>query len=149
MIPIEVRDADWKSDGEAIREIRTEVFIREQEVPEELEWDGMDSKCRHALVYVGGDPVATGRITPDGQIGRMAVLADYRGSGAGMALLRHLIDAARDQGHDRVFLHAQTSALSFYERAGFQAYGPEFDDAGIPHQAMALELDDVGDADGG
>jgi predicted GNAT family N-acyltransferase len=137
-----VREADWQRDQEALRAIRESVFVREQGVPLELEWDGLDSDCLHLLAETGdGAAVGTGRLLPDGHIGRMAVLPEWRRRGIGRSLLRGLIDAARQRGVARVILNAQTYAIAFYEKAGFEAVGAEFLDAGILHRRMILQLD--------
>jgi len=123
--------------------IRSEVFIREQGVPESEEvdsYDTTDETCVHALVRVEGAPGATGRLyqpAPSvGKIGRMAVLAQYRGCGAGSAVLDALINEGRRRGVGSLVLDAQTHAVPFYERRGFAPEGPPFFDCGIPHQAM-------------
>jgi len=136
-----VRLADWPRDRNALRRIRHEVFVVEQRVPAELEWDGIDSDCRHALAEDGGArAVGCARLLPDGHIGRMAVLRDWRGRGVGAALLKLLVAEARAVGHARVVLNAQTQALAFYMRQGFVACGEEFLEAGIAHRAMTKEL---------
>jgi predicted GNAT family N-acyltransferase len=88
----------------------------------------------------GGHPIGCGRLLPDGHVGRLAVLAPWRGRGVGAALLARLVALAGETGHTRVVLNAQTHALPFYARAGFTPYGPVFEEAGIPHQAMELRL---------
>ncbi len=85
-----------------------------------------------------GEPLGTGRLLPDGHIGRMAVIAPWRGRGVGDAILRTLVEAGAERGHGQLRLNAQLSAIGFYERLGFEALGPVFDDAGIPHRAMRL-----------
>src|SRR4051812_3960176 len=136
-----VRLADWHRDEARLKAIRHEVFVVEQEVPVELEWDGLDGECRHALAEdSAGNAIGCGRLLPDGHIGRMAVQAQWRGKGVGSALLRHLILLARGVGHERAVLNAQVHAMPFYARYGFTACGDTFDEAGIPHQAMALPL---------
>ncbi|NND59877.1 MAG: GNAT family N-acetyltransferase [Gammaproteobacteria bacterium] len=133
----DIRLADWDRDRERIRSIRETVFVVEQKVDPELEWDGEDESSLHVLAAPSGEaPVATGRLQPDGKIGRMAVLEQWRGQGLGKLLLKHLVQAAADAGHDHVYLHAQSHALPFYAAAGFVADGPEFDEAGIPHRLM-------------
>ncbi|MFO8023602.1 GNAT family N-acetyltransferase [Thiohalophilus sp.] len=127
----------------AIESIRRRVFIEEQQVPEELEWDGQDEQATHLLAWVDGLPVATARMLPDGHIGRMAVLRAWRQRGIGMALLTVLLTLARKQALERVFLHAQLAAMDFYARAGFIETGNPFMDAGIPHKTMVLELDQI------
>ncbi len=135
------RIADWDSDRKLIRRIRHEVFVIEQEVEPELEWDGKDPDCIHALAGLADDEmVATGRLQPDGKIGRMAVLAPFRRQGLGDAILARLVEAALQSQMAGVYLHAQTHAMPFYERHGFHAEGPEFDEAGIPHRLMRRVL---------
>ncbi len=136
-----VRLADWARDQAALRDIRRAVFVVEQNVPEALEWDGIDGDCRHAIAEnTAGEPIGCARLLPDGHIGRMAVVAAARGQGVGDALLRRMIALASELGHARVIVNAQTHALAFYERHGFVAFGPEYDDAGIPHRAMERRL---------
>lgn len=137
-----VRAADWPAEESLIRAIRRKVFIEEQHVSEEEEWDGRDAQCRHVLALSGtGAVIGTGRVMPDGKIGRVAVLAEWRGQGVGEALMHELIRMARDSGLDECYLHAQTYALPFYEKLGFVAEGGEFMDANIPHRAMRLRFD--------
>ena len=131
---------DWQDRRDDLRAIRKSVFIEEQHVPKELEWDGLDSGCTHALAMIGATPVATARLTPQGQIGRMAVLREFRGRGIGSQLLAAVVEQARRAGHTEVFLHAQVSVIGFYERHGFVAEGENFMDAGIEHRTMRLSL---------
>jgi predicted GNAT family N-acyltransferase len=136
-----VRPANWTVDREGLRAIRRAVFIEEQGVPEELEWDEHDEHCRHVLALAaGGGRIGTGRLSPDGRIGRMAVLREWRGRGVGSAVLQALLQQARVDGYTTVRLHAQTHALAFYARHGFEATGPEFLEANIVHRSMHLEL---------
>ncbi len=135
--PFRVRIANWQEDREAIRAIRKEVFILEQSVPPEVEWDGHDADCLHVIAETPNrDAIGTGRLQASGKIGRMAVLRPWRGTGVGSALLTRLLEAARNGGIDEVFLHAQSQVLCFYERAGFAAEGEEFKEADIPHRLM-------------
>ncbi|MCW9024690.1 MAG: GNAT family N-acetyltransferase [Gammaproteobacteria bacterium] len=141
MDKFEIKTASFSSDHDAICHIREQVFIHEQQVPEELEWDGLDDQAFHLLALTTEQqPVGTVRMLNNGHIGRMAVLPDYRHQGAGHALLNHVLKVANQQHLDRVFLHAQTSAVSFYEQQGFISEGPIFMDAGIPHQTMHKSL---------
>jgi predicted GNAT family N-acyltransferase len=136
-----VRPAVWERDDEALRLIRFAVFVVEQHVPEELEWDGIDAACEHAIAEdEAGSPVGVGRLLPDGHIGRMAVLREWRGRGVGGALLERLVALARERGHAVARLNAQTHAMPFYESHGFVAVGEAFDEAGIPHRAMERAL---------
>jgi len=136
-----VREAKWEEAGEQLRAIREHVFIREQGVPEDMEWDGLDAECFHLVAETGlGDAIGTVRLLADGHVGRMAVLKEWRGKGVGSALLLRTIELARDMELRRVVLNAQTSALGFYLKAGFTTLGGEFMDAGIPHYRMELVL---------
>jgi predicted GNAT family N-acyltransferase len=138
---VHVLPADWAADREVLRAIRGAVFIEEQGVPQEVEWDDQDAAAQHFLaIDQAGRRVGCGRLLPSGQIGRMAVLAEHRGRGIGRLILDTALEAARQQGLTRVFLHAQTAVVPFYARAGFLADGGEFMEAGIPHQAMSLAL---------
>ena len=127
---------DWETHRGALRALREAVFIVEQGVPRDIEWDGQDEQALHVLGTIDGLPVACGRLLPNGKIGRMAVLADHRGHGHGAAVLDVLIGAARERGLDSVYLHAQQHAADFYARAGFSPEGEPFEEAGIPHVAM-------------
>lgn len=121
--------------------IRDQVFIVEQHVPVELERDPADVDYVHALARdSGGRGIATGRLLPDGKIGRMAVLSEWRGKGVGRNLLECLIDAAATRGDRAVRLDAQIQASGFYRRQGFVAEGEPFMDAGIPHVHMGRTL---------
>jgi predicted GNAT family N-acyltransferase len=136
-----VRLTDWARDGEALRDVRSAVFVVEQAIPDELEWDADDAVSVHALaVATDATAVGCGRLLPDGHIGRMAVLRDWRGRGVGAALLATLVDLARKRGHTAVLLHAQTHALDFYTKQGFASVGEVFTEAGLPHQTMRLSL---------
>lgn len=138
---VHVFDAPWDRHEEQLKKLRERVFIEEQGVPRDLEMDGLDAAAWHVLALnAAGQPVGCGRLLPSGQIGRMAVLAELRGSGLGRRLLDTLVERAKALGLQRVFLHAQKRAVPFYRRAGFLPEGEEFLEAGIPHLAMALEL---------
>ena len=120
--------------------IRFTVFVQEQRVPAEIELDDMDARCVHALAFDGDAAVGTGRLLPDGHIGRMAVLKEFRNRGVGAAMLKRLIEAARERGDREVALSAQVHAVRFYRAHGFVEEGPEYEDAGIQHQSMRLSL---------
>lgn len=135
-----VRRADWARDAEAISGVRRRVFVEEQSVPAELEWDGADETAVHLLALnAQGQAVGTARLLASGQIGRMAVVPAWRRRGVGSALLRAILAIAREDGRPPPFLNAQTSALSFYRRAGFAPEGTEFEEAGIAHWRMVIE----------
>ncbi len=132
----ELRLGDWETLREDASRIRFTVFVDEQKVPAEEELDELDAVCRHALVYADGTAVATGRLAPDGRIGRMAVLASHRRRHYGAQIMRALLAEADAVGHPQTYLHAQCHALGFYEKFGFVAEGPIFDEAGIDHRTM-------------
>jgi predicted GNAT family N-acyltransferase len=138
MIRIDVHP--WEDAREDASRIRFEVFVQEQGVPLEIEMDARDVDCLHALAYLDGAAVGTGRLLPDGHIGRMAVLKSSRGHGVGGAMLERLVDEARRRGMRSVALAAQTHAIGFYRKHGFAALGEEFVEAGIPHQEMRRML---------
>ena len=136
-----VLPAEWNAHCDPLRTVRRAVFVDEQGVPEALEWDELDGLCRHVLaVDARGEGIGAGRLTPDGRIGRMAVLKAWRGKGVGSAILVALLQAAEREGRTTVTLHAQTHAIGFYARHGFAAEGPEFLEADIPHRMMSLIL---------
>lgn len=131
----------WERLRDDASQVRHAVFVVEQSVPLEIEMDDMDAVCVHAVAYdAAGEPVATGRLLPDGHIGRMAVLARMRGTGLGGQVLRALIEKGREAGQSVLMLNAQTHARAFYEAHGFAACGEEFIDAGIPHVSMRMAL---------
>lgn len=140
-VPIEVIPTTWQEDEVALRALREEVFIKEQHVTPDLEWDEHDENSIHFLAFNDKhEPVGTARLMTTGQLGRMAVLANYRKQGFGSALLRKAIKEAQKQNLTEVVLYAQTHALPFYEKFGFTAYGDEFMDADIPHRRMKLSI---------
>ena len=143
---IDIQVVDWHEKQDALKAIRKSVFIDEQHVPKDLEWDGQDDDCTHFLASVNATPVATARLTSKGQIGRMAVLREYRGIGIGSSLLASVIDQARLSGFKQVFLHAQVNVIGFYEKYGFSAEGDIFIDAGIEHRTMRLSILENGQA---
>lgn len=131
------------TDFAACLAIRRKVFVEEQSVPEDLECDAADATAVHLLATLDGRPVGTARLLidgPEGKIGRVAILPDCRGTGAGAALMRAALDELRARGVTTARLGAQTHALGFYEKLGFTAYGPIYDDAGIPHRDMSRLL---------
>ncbi|MER7621451.1 GNAT family N-acetyltransferase [Streptomyces sp. NPDC126503] len=149
-----VRQAVGEEDRAACFAVRREVFVEEQGVPPELEYDAYDATAVHVLaVRADGVPLGTGRLlygadaiaktgadAAVGSLGRLAVTRAARGLGVGAALVGAVEEAARERGLGAVDLHAQTQALGFYERLGYVAYGPEFPDAGMPHRAMRKAL---------
>lgn len=138
--------ASWDEHLAELRAVREPVFLVEQAVSPELEWDELDASSVHVLARdQSGQPIGTARLTPDGHIGRMAVLRPWRGRGVGRALLERLIERAGSDGHPALELHAQTHAIGFYERFGFAAFGPEYEEAGMPHRSMRLVLEPAPD----
>jgi predicted GNAT family N-acyltransferase len=142
-----VERADWAraNERDALCGIRVEVFVREQQVPESLEWDEFDTVSTHLLARdASGEPIGCARMTPQGKIGRVAVRRPWRGLGIGAVLLRELVSRGRAQGLAEMTLYAQHNAVAFYDREGFVAFGDTFVEAGILHQAMRLDLSVVG-----
>lgn len=136
-----VEPADWIVDQADLKFVRTEVFIIGQNIPEAEEWDELDPRSIHVIARDNeGRPIGTGRLTPDDKIGRMAVLASWRGKHVGESIMQALIQRAREQRRPALEMHAQSYAIPFYERSGFQAYGEEFIECDIPHRMMRLEL---------
>jgi predicted GNAT family N-acyltransferase len=136
-----VRLVDWRDASPVLAGIRTTVFVGEQKVPPEIEIDGRDPECVHALAESAtGEAVGTGRLMPDGRIGRMAVLAPWRSRGVGAAMLEALMAEARRRGLREVYLHAQSGAKDFYLRHGYAVEGEEYLEAGIPHIGMRARL---------
>ncbi len=136
------RLADWQNpdDRQKLQAIRQQVFVEEQGVPVELEWDEHDDTALHFLAELDGNAVATARLILDdadtARIGRMAVLAGCRGRGIGRALMQTVTNCAEQRGISCLKLYAQVQVIAFYERFGFEAQGEIFQDAGIPHRAM-------------
>lgn len=134
---ITVTIGDWHAQQMHARTVRDDVFIREQNIPVALEWDEMDAVSLHALAFAeAGKAIGTGRLLPDGHIGRMAVTSAMRGAGVGSAILAALMQAAQERGDKTVVLSAQIRAEPFYARHGFEREGDEFMEAGIPHIQM-------------
>jgi predicted GNAT family N-acyltransferase len=136
---VRIELGDWPSLRARAEPVRFAVFVEEQRVPMEIELDEFDPVSVHALALAAdGTVLGTGRLLPDGHIGRVAVLRQARGAGVGSALLTALMDAARARGDREVVLSAQTHAMPFYARFDFVAEGEDYDDAGIPHRQMRL-----------
>ncbi|WP_217473855.1 GNAT family N-acetyltransferase [Stutzerimonas stutzeri] len=136
MSEIEVRIADWQRDNADLRRIRETVFIAEQSVPPELEWDADDAEAVHFLALESGYPIGTARLLSDGHIGRVSVLRDWRGMHVGGALMKAVIQEAERRGLNEQRLTAQVHATAFYERLGFEVVSDEFLEAGLPHVDM-------------
>lgn len=140
-LPVRIVLGTWDRLRDDAYQVRHEVFVVEQAVPPEIELDDDDALSVHAVAYGPDDtPMATGRLLPDGHIGRMAVRKPARGTGIGGQVLDALIEQGHGDGHRMLLLHAQTHARRFYEAHGFLAQGEEFMEAGIAHVAMIREL---------
>ena len=137
---ITLRLVTFEGDDErAIRHIRESVFVEEQGISAEIDFDGLDASAFQVLVYMDGEAVGTGRMLGDGHIGRIAVLKPYRGQQVGTEIVLSFIKVARDKGYERVYLGAQAQAKGFYENLGFKQFGESFIDAGdIPHVSMEM-----------
>jgi len=137
-----VRVADFTADFANLRQVRETVFIDEQRVPRELEFDDRDALCIHVLAFDGDAPVGTGRLDLDygGKVGRVAVVATHRRFGVGTAVMNALHAAARERKQSSVWCNAQLTAVPFYERLGYVSSGPVFVEAGIDHLRMDYVL---------
>lgn len=139
--PYQIRMVRWQDEASVLRIIRTAVFIHEQQIPEDLEWDEFDLVSMHVLALNSDEqPIGTARLLPDGHIGRMAVLKEWRGKGLGTAMLLRILEELRTRRMQKAILNAQTTAIKFYEKFGFQVSGKEFSEAEIPHVKMILLL---------
>ncbi|MEO0577042.1 MAG: GNAT family N-acetyltransferase [Pseudomonadota bacterium] len=137
MTDIRIIRATWEDQRAAIKQVRQRVFIEEQGVTAADEWDDQDDCSHHVLALTANrDVVATGRLQRDAKITRMAVLSGWRGQRVGAAILTALLDIAAEQGMEGLWLHAQQSAIGFYQRYGFVNEGEPFDEAGIAHVTM-------------
>lgn len=130
----------WAEAHTELADIRRRVFIEEQSVPVELEWDGLDETSGHVLAKQDGVAVGCARLLPGGKIGRMAVLPPWRRQGIGYRMLHAIIEHLRADGFCEARLSAQTHAILFYEKCGFAVCSEVYDDAGIPHRDMKLKL---------
>lgn len=145
MNEIRVEVVDWLS-TEALRDIRRHVFIDEQLVPEDLEWDEDDHSATHFLMHDQGQPIGTARLLADGHIGRVAILPDWRGKSLGERLMREVMAHAEQQGMQQLLLSAQVYAIPFYQRLGYVVTSDEYVEAGIPHVAMSWQAEQMSDS---
>jgi len=140
---IELSITNWTEAQSLVKSLRYQVFVIEQKVPEDMEWDEFDEIAWHAIVTADNQTVGTGRLILDGhiaKIGRMAVQSSRRNQGIGTSILNALIQAAKEKGAQECILHAQTHAIAFYAKEDFEPHGPIFDEAGISHVEMRLIL---------
>jgi predicted GNAT family N-acyltransferase len=138
--PIGVDVVNYTTHRDDIHRIRQSVFVYEQQVPLAFETDHLDPLCSHVLAHWNGWAVATGRLTPEGRIGRVAVTQPLRRRGVGRQVMAALLMAAQEQGHRQVVLSAQCHAIPFYEKLGFYAEGPIYREVGIEHITMYKDL---------
>lgn len=133
---VRVEVLPWKKALNGAKPIRLAVFVQEQGIDKSEEWDESDPESLHALAFVGTECVGTGRLLPEGKIGRMAVLKAFRRKGVGAAILKALMDEARRLGLPELRLSAQHQAIEFYRQFGFETEGEQHIEVGIPHQWM-------------
>ncbi|MBD2260963.1 GNAT family N-acetyltransferase [Pseudanabaena sp. FACHB-2040] len=138
MIFVEI--VDYQAEKEVIHSIRYDVFVQEQQVPADIEIDRWDPLSIHVLARQAGQAVGTGRLLPDGHIGRVAVRRPWRHQGIGRLLMEQLLQTAREEGHPQVVLSAQCHAINFYQKLGFQEEGKVYLEAGIKHIKMVKPL---------
>ncbi len=139
---MQIKNVDFDNiNRKHIHSIRNEVFINEQGIDPEIEYDGLDNSAIHTLIFIKDKAVGTGRILKDGHIGRVAVLKKYRGQNIGSKIITSLIDVAVKNHYNRVYLGAQKQAINFYLKLGFTPFGDEFIEATILHQSMEKILD--------
>ncbi|HYB50384.1 MAG TPA: GNAT family N-acetyltransferase [Burkholderiaceae bacterium] len=140
-LEVSLRVGDWKQLRAWALAVRYAVFVKEQGIPANLEIDEQDALAVHVVALDPcGAPLGTGRLLADGHIGRMAVLRGARGQGIGATLLHTLVAIAKSRGMQQLRLHAQLGAISFYEKEGFTAIGPQYEEAGILHRTMVRHL---------
>lgn len=138
---VRVELMSWEQAQPIAGPLRFAIFVGEQNVPSGIELDDLDASCVHAVAFdVDGKPIGTGRLLPDGTIGRMAVIKEWRRRGIGAEILQALSDEARKRGHTTVTVSAQLQAAEFYREQGFAAEGKVYEDAGILHQKMSKKL---------
>ena len=137
---IQISKVSWREAESHLRAVRTPVFIVEQLVTPEFEWDELDASAVHLLATLDNEAIACLRIIDYHKIGRMAVLKEYRGMGLGAALLLEAVHICKLHGSTSIYLSAQTHAIAFYEKCGFKVTSAEYQDVHIPHVDMQLEL---------
>ncbi len=137
---LQIQTADWSDWSDRLTALRNEVFVVEQNVPSNLEIDGQDSQCQHVVALLEGTVVGTGRLLPNGFIGRMCVKREQRGLGIGGRMLAHLIEIAKQLEYPEVALNAQSQVIDFYHQHGFEIDSEPFMEAGIQHRRMKLKI---------
>ena len=138
---MDIRVVSFADDNAStIIKIRTNVFVKEQGIDSKIDFDGLDKTATHVLVYRRDNAIATGRMLDDAHIGRIAVLKEFRSSGAGTSVVLALIKVAKQKDFPRVYLGSQTHAVGFYEKLGFNVCSEVFIDAGLEHVEMEILL---------
>jgi len=132
--------ASWNEDRDELIQLRTRVFVEEQKVPSSLEMDGRDAESAHVKALIDDVIIGTGRLLPNGFIGRMCVLREYRNRGIGTMMLKNLVQQAAERGHQNVSLNSQSYVIPFYQNFGFATDSEEFIEAGILHRRMILNI---------
>ncbi|HET8700118.1 MAG TPA: GNAT family N-acetyltransferase [Nitrococcus sp.] len=141
MAEVNLLGGSWDELGRLAAAVRRRVFVDEQGIPAELEWDALDSTSRHWVAVMDPDgPIGTVRLTAQAHVGRMAVLPAWRRRGIGTRLLQAVLEEAAAAGFSAVALAAQLPVIPFYERLHFESYGEIFQEAGIPHRMMRRAL---------
>ena len=140
MSHISIHAGSWQDLQADAKQIREAVFIQEQAIAPEDEWDAQDAVALHFVVYIAKQAIATARLLENHSIGRVAVLKSQRGLGVGRVLMQHIIQMAKQQQRPFLMLSAQVYATGFYQQLGFQVEGEEYLDCGIPHIRMRREL---------
>ena len=140
MSDIKIQSGDWNELKQDAQLIRRSVFIQEQNIPEDEEWDDQDPISLHFVVYDQNQAIGTARLLQNNSIGRVAVLKQYRGEGIGLLLMKQIIQVAEQQKREYLKLSAQAYATGFYENLGFIVEGDEYLDCGIPHIDMNMSL---------
>jgi len=135
-----VKYGSWDQLQQDAKLIRKLVFISEQNIPEQDEWDDQDAISQHFVVYDHNQPIATARLLTNNSVGRVAVLKAYRGQGIGRLIMLQIIAYAQAQKRPSLQLSSQVHAISFYEKLGFSIQGDEYDECGIPHIEMVMPI---------
>ena len=136
---IKIFETSWSQSSKEISEVRHNVFVVEQSVPSEIEMDGKDSDCIHFLALEKSKPIGAARLQKYGKIERVSVLREYRSKGIGTAIMKRVIESAKNLNVEKVYLHSQMDSKIFYQRLGFIELGQIFFEANIPHIEMILK----------
>ena len=140
MLDFQIQSGNWHELQHDAQLIRRSVFVQEQNISENDEWDDQDAISLHFVVYDQNQAIATARLLENHSIGRVAVLKQYRGKSIGQLLMQHIIQVASEQKREYLKLSSQFYVIGFYENLGFEVKGEEYLDCGIPHIDMWLSL---------